>query len=360
MQAPRGDGRETAGWESSIASAPDEVMNRAFPADGSDRERSSEVCEHHRHDVVAETARVTRRGLVLFGLMSVIWGIPYLFIRVVVAEISPATLVLARTAIAAAILLPIAIGRVDLRVIIARWRWVVAFAVIEIAVPWVSLGSAEQHLSSSLTGLLIAGVPLVGTTFALATGGADRVSRAGLVGLLIGLIGVAAIVGGDFATTDPTALLEVAVVVVCYAVGPAILARRLGGLPSVGVMALSLALCAAVYVPIAAVQLPTAVPSTNVIISVAILAIVCTAAAFLVFAALIAEIGPVRATVITYVNPAVAAVLGVLVLHETFSVAMGIGFGLVILGSTLATRPPRAVQEPRTAPVEPALRPAQE
>ena len=286
---------------------------------------------------------MTRRGLVLFGLMSVIWGIPYLFIRIAVAEITPATLVLARTAIAAAILLPIARARVDLRPILARWRWVVAFTAIEIAIPWVMLGSAEQHLSSSLTGLLIAGVPLVGTMFALATGGADRLGRTGLVGLLIGFAGVAAIVGGDFATSNMTALLQIVVVVVGYAVGPAILARRLGGLPSVGVMALSLALCAVAFVPIGLVQWPSVMPSTNVLASVAILAIVCTAAAFLVFAALIDEIGPVRATVITYVNPGVAAVLGVLVLHETFTLAMGVGFALVILGSALATRPSRAV-----------------
>src|SRR4051812_21182245 len=107
---------------------------------------------------------MTRRGLILFALMSVIWGIPYLLIRVAVAEISPAVLVLARTSLATAILLPIALVRVDLRPILARWPWLVAFAVVEIAIPWVMLGSAEQHITSSLTGLLIAGVPLVGAT----------------------------------------------------------------------------------------------------------------------------------------------------------------------------------------------------
>jgi drug/metabolite transporter (DMT)-like permease len=293
---------------------------------------------------------VTRRGLILFALMSVMWGIPYLFIRIAVAEITPATLVLWRTAIAAAILLPIAIARVDLRTVLARWPWVVAFAAIEIAIPWVALGSAELHLSSSLTGLLIAGVPLVGSVFALATGGADRMSRIGLVGLVIGLAGVIGIVGSDFATTDPTALVQIALVVVCYAVGPAILARRLGGLPTVGVMAVSLALCALVYVPIAAVQLPSAIPSTTVLVAVVVLAVVCTAAAFLVFAALIDEIGPVRATVITYVNPAVAAVLGVLILRETLTPAMAIGFALVIAGSTLATRRAPEATEPIPAP----------
>jgi drug/metabolite transporter (DMT)-like permease len=271
--------------------------------------------------------------------MSVIWGIPYFFIRIAVEEITPATLVFGRTAIAAAILLPIALLRVDLRLVLRRWRWVVAFAAVEIAGPWVLLGSAEQHISSSLAGLLVAGVPLVGSAIALGTGSVDRLGRTALLGMLVGLVGVVAIVGGDFVASDATALLSVGVVVVGYAIGPAILARRLAGLPSVGVMALSLTLCALVYAPIAVVQWPSIMPSMNALASIATLAIVCTAAAFLLFAALIAEIGPVRATVITYVNPAVAAVLGVLVLRETFTVGMAIGFALVILGSTLATRP---------------------
>jgi drug/metabolite transporter (DMT)-like permease len=295
---------------------------------------------------------VTRRGLILFALMSVIWGIPYLFIRIAVDEISPATLVFVRTGIGAAILLPVALLRVDLRPVLRRWRWLLTFAVVEIAAPWVLLGSAEQHISSSLAGLLVAGVPLVGTAIALATGGADRVSRTGLAGLLLGLAGVAAIVGADLQSSDLTALVQVLLVVVGYAVGPAILSRRLDGPPAIGVMALSLGMTALLYAPIAAVQWPAVVPSLNAIAAIVTLGVVCTAIAFLLFAELIAEVGPVRSTVITYVNPAVAAVLGVLVLRETFTVAMGIGFALVILGSTLATRRPhnRAVAVPATWP----------
>jgi len=105
-----------------------------------------------------------------------------------------------------------------------------------------------------------------------------------------------------------------------------------------GVIAVSLAACAVVYAPVAAVQWPTSVPPTDTIVSVAVLAVVCTALAFVLFFALIAEIGPVRATVITYINPAVAAVLGVLVLSENFTVGMAVGFVLVIAGSVLATR----------------------
>lgn len=271
--------------------------------------------------------------------MSLIWGIPYLFIRIAVEEISPATLVFARTAIAAAILLPIALTRTDFRAALARWRWVVAFAAVEVGVPWVLLGSAEQHITSSLAGLLVAGVPLVATVIAVGTGGRDRIGSTGVVGLLIGLVGVAAIVGLNLGSSNAPAILEVGVVVVGYALGPAILARRLAGLSNVAVMAFSLSLCALVYAPVAALQRPATLPSAGAIVAVAVLGLVCTAAAFLLFSLLIEEIGPVRSTVITYLNPAVAALLGVSVLNESFTAGMAVGFGLVILGSVLATRP---------------------
>jgi drug/metabolite transporter (DMT)-like permease len=287
---------------------------------------------------------------VLFALMSVIWGIPYLFIRIAVAEVSPAFLVLARTAIAAAILLPIALVRVDLRPIIARWRWLAAFAAIEIAIPWILLGSAEQKVSSSLAALLIAAVPLVGVVIALLTGRSERLGPTGMLGLLVGLVGVAAIARGDFGTTDPIALVQLAIVAVCYAAGPVILVRRLDGLSSVGVMALSLTLTFLVYVPIGLLQWPAAVPSSAVIGSIVTLGVLCTAIAFLLFAALIDAVGPVRATVITYVNPAVAAVAGVVVLNETLTPAMIVGFGLVTIGSVLATRRPGASRDEALTP----------
>jgi drug/metabolite transporter (DMT)-like permease len=283
---------------------------------------------------------VTRRGLLLFAAMSVIWGIPYLLIRVAVAEVTPPVLVFARTALGAAILLPIALLRADVRPVLGHWRWVVAFALIEIAVPWFLLASAEQQISSSLAGLLVAGVPLVGAATAAILGGADRLGRRQLVGLLIGFAGVAAIAGGDFQAEGAVALVQVAVVVVCYAVGPFILARRLAGVPSIGIMALSLGLAALLYAPIAVLQWPASTPSAAALASIAFLGVVCTALAFVLFAALIGEVGPVRATVITYVNPAVAAVLGAVILSETLTPAMLVGFALAIAGSTLATRRP--------------------
>ncbi len=171
------------------------------------------------------------------------------------------------------------------------------------------------------------------------TGDRERPGLSSAAGLLIGLAGVAALVGFDLGGTSGVGLAEIAGVAVGYAVGPIILTRFLSDVPGLGVLAVSLGLTAVVYAPIAAFSLPAHVPSGRVLGSVAALAFVCTALAFLLFFALIAEIGPVRATVITYVNPAVAAVLGVAVLDERFTVGMGVGFALILVGSTLATRP---------------------
>jgi len=281
---------------------------------------------------------VTRRGLLLFVAMSLIWGIPYLLIRVAVSELSPATLVFARAAIGAVMLMPIVLARGGLKDIGGRWVALIAFAVAEVGLPWLALSSAEQHLSSSLAGLLISAVPLVGTLIAPLFGNRDWIGAKGLVGLLIGLAGVAAIVGFDLHASDWVALAEIAVVVVGYAVGPAILTRYLAGVPSISVIGIALSLCALAYAPAAVLEWPRSLPTASVIGAVAVLAVVCTALAFLLFFALIGEIGPVRATVITYTNPAVAAVAGVAVLRESFTFGMAVGFVLVIAGSVLATR----------------------
>ena len=291
---------------------------------------------------------MTRRGLLLFAAMSVIWGIPYLFIRIAVSDLSPAVLVFARTGIAALILLPIVVARGELRGLLRSWMALIVFAAVEIGVPWLMLANAEQRITSSLAGLLISAVPLVGVVIATSLGNREHLRVASIAGLLLGVAGVAAIVGFDLRVADWLALVEVGVVVVGYAVGPVIISRYLSGLPSMGVTAVSLAACAVVYAPVAAVQWPRSVPPADTIVSVAVLAVVCTALAFVLFFALIAETGPVRATVITYINPAVAAVLGVLVLHESFTFGMAAGFVLVIAGSVLATRRPR---ETAPAPV---------
>jgi drug/metabolite transporter (DMT)-like permease len=292
---------------------------------------------------------MTRRGWILFAAMSVIWGVPYLMIRVAVRELSPATLVWSRTTLAALLLVPLAARRDELRPLARLWLPLLAFTAIEIVVPWFLLAKAETRLTSSLTGLLIAAVPLVGALITTFTGERERHGARRWAGLLVGLAGVAALVGLDVHGAEALAVVEVAGVAVCYAVGPIILSRRLADAPPLGVVAWSLAVAALFYIPFAAVSLPSRFPSANVTLSVVGLAILCTAVAFLLFFALIAEAGPVRATVITYVNPAVAAVVGVAVLNESFTIGMAVGFALVLAGSllaTAATREPAAAAEP--------------
>jgi drug/metabolite transporter (DMT)-like permease len=279
--------------------------------------------------------------------MCVIWGVPYLMIRVAVRELAPVTLVFGRTANGALLLAPVALLRSELRPLLSRWRPLLAYTAIEVAIPWVLLARAETKLSSSLTGLLIAGVPLVGAVVVTLTGEREQQGSRRWVGLLVGMVGVAAIVGLNLGAVDTVAVVEIALVAVCYAIGPIILSRSLAGLPALDVVAASLVLSAVVYAPLAAARWPSALPSGRVLLSVLGLAVLCTAIAFLLFFALIAEVGPVRATVITYVNPAVAAVLGVSVLGEHVTWGMGVGFALVLTGCVLATgRGPDVVAEP--------------
>ncbi|MGA2765403.1 MAG: DMT family transporter [Spirochaetia bacterium] len=281
---------------------------------------------------------MTRSAALLFAAMCVIWGIPYLLIRVAVNEISPFVLVFARTAVGALIVLPIALARGGLRGIGRKWVPLLVFAAAEIGGPWLFLSSAEQSISSSLAGLLVSCVPLLGILIAPLFGNREGIGPMGMGGLALGLIGVAAIVGLDLHASNVTAFVQMALVTIGYAIGPAVLSRYLTGVPSVSVIGLSLAACAVVYAPLAILRWPQVMPSASVLVSVGVLAVICTAIAFLLFFSLIGQIGPVRATVITYINPAVAALVGIAVLRETFTVGMGVGFVLVLAGSVLATR----------------------
>ena len=293
---------------------------------------------------------MTRRGWALFAAMAVIWGIPYLLIKIAIGELTPASLVLLRTAIGAALLLPVAAARGWLAPLIPYWRWVLVYTIVEVSLPWFLLADGERRLSSSLTGLLIAAVPLIAAVLQLLTRGDDRLDRRRVLGLLVGMVGVAVLVGLNVSFKDLGAVAEVGLVALGYASGPIIIARRLPSLPAVGVVAASLVLTALIYAPLALPQLPRAMPTGKVLLAVAILAVVCTALAFLVFFALIGEVGPVRATIITYFNPAVALLLGVAVLREPFTLGAVVGFSLILAGSVLATRRTSALADPAPTP----------
>ena len=261
---------------------------------------------------------------------------------------SPAALIFLRTAPAALLLLPFAIRRGQLGPLLRRWQWVLAYTVAELCVPWLLLFSAEQHLASSLAGLLVAAVPLLGAVLYRVSSAHEPLGARRLAGLLIGFGGVAALVGIDVSNVDMTAVAEMGVVVLGYALGPFIVSRRLADLPSLGVITASLVITALGYAPVALTHLPTRM-SWDVSASVAGLALVCTALAFVIFFELIREVGPARSTVVTYINPAVAVLLGVTVLDEPFTIGMAVGLPLVLVGMVLATGPsPRRPAEPLT------------
>lgn len=296
---------------------------------------------------------MSRRGWVLFAAMSVIWGIPYLLIKVADEGVTAPVLVFARTAIGAAVLLPLAVHRRQLRVLLPHWRWLAVFALLEIAGPWLLLSDAERHLTSSMSGLLIATVPIIGAVLAMLTGDSEKLTVIRWAGLLIGLAGVALLVG-QAAGGSAWPVCEVLLTALGYAIGPLIANRKLGDLPRIGTTATCLGFTALLYLPAAVVMLPRAMPSARVLLSLAVLGVVCTAAAFILFFMLIAEAGPARATVITYVNPAVAVALGVGILGEPFTPMIAVAFVFILGGSVLATRAAR-----RTAleqPVHPAAR----
>ena len=296
---------------------------------------------------------MSRRGWWLFAAMSLIWGVPYLLIKVAVGGVAPPVLVLARVGIGAALLLPIAIRRRELAPLLAHWRWVLLFALVEIIAPWLLLSEAETRLSSSLSGLLIASVPILVAVFGRLTGGQDRLTPARWTGLLIGLGGVGLLVAAGGAHGDAGSVAEVLMVAVCYAIGPLVAARKLSELPSLGLTAACLAVAAIVYAPVAAITWPSAEPAPKVIAALCTLAVVCTAIAFVLFFALIAEVGPSRASVITYINPAVAVALGVGVLGEHLTLTMAIAFVAILGGSVLATRTgTRTPQGARVAGIE--------
>ena len=283
---------------------------------------------------------MTRKGWLLFTAMSVFWGIPYLFIKIAVRELDPTVVVFARVGIAAAVLLPVAIHRRVLRQLRERWYVVAALACVQIVGPFLLISYGEQHIASSLTSLLIAADPLLVALFALRFDPGERVSGLRLVGLLIGMGGVVTLLGLDVGG-DEQRLLGAAFVLLAaagYAAGALLIKRpTIAALPSLGVVTVECITATIVLLPLAVTRLPGKIPDMEVIASLLVLGLICTALAYLIFFALVAEVGASRGTVITYVNPAVSVLLGVTLLGEPLNAAIIVGFLLIILGSWLST-----------------------
>jgi drug/metabolite transporter (DMT)-like permease len=280
---------------------------------------------------------MTGKAKLLFISLAIIWGVPYLLIKVAMSELTPATLVFLRTTIGALILLPFVIGRGRLRALLPRWRPLLLYTIAELAVPWVLLSDAERHVSSSLAGLMVAAVPLVGAALSFLGGGRDRLGARHIAGLVLGFGGVVVLLGFNIGGDDARAVVEILVVVIGYALGPRIISRSLSDLRALDVVTASLVICALGYAPFGIAQLPHAMPTLAVAGSVLGLGVLCTAIAFIVFFKLISEVGPTRATVVTYLNPAVAVAAGVLLLGEPLTATTVIGFVLILAGAWMAT-----------------------
>jgi drug/metabolite transporter (DMT)-like permease len=301
---------------------------------------------------------VSRRGWALFLAMSLIWGIPYLLIKVAVDEVSPVTVVFARCVVGAALLLPWTVAKGQLRPALRHWRPLLLFTALEMAGPWLLLSYAEQSLTSSLTGLLVATVPFVAALAARLAGEDERLTPVRLLGMGLGVVGIVALLGLDVGGAQLLPILAVALTVVGYATGPLVVTRALPEVPGVAASAVALAVTAVVYTPFAVPRLDElGDASAPALLSLAGLGAICTALALALFFALIREVGPQRALVITFVNPAVAVLLGVALLGEPFTLGIALGLPLVLVGCVLATRrsEPQRI-EPSTEGVDAAAR----
>ncbi len=296
---------------------------------------------------VGASDQISRRGWLLFGVMGAIWGVPYLLIKVAVEHVEPPVVVFGRTALPAVALTVLAARSGVLAPALARWPYVVAFALIEMAGPWFLLSNAERHVPSGVAGLLVSCVPIVGALVSALLGDRSAVRAGPLLGIAIGMAGVALIVSHDLGAGGSTpwwSVIQILLVCVGYAIAPFIADRHLSDVPPLGTIAASLMLVAVIYAPLAWITRPDENPPAKVWLALLGLGVLCTAIAFTVFFRLIAEVGPARSTLITFINPAVAVVLGALILDEQITGATVAGFVLVVGGCWLATRRARTTK----------------
>jgi drug/metabolite transporter (DMT)-like permease len=306
---------------------------------------------------------MSRRAWVAFAAMSLIWGVPYLFIKIAVrGGFTPAGLAWGRVTLAAVVLLGLAWRAGTLSTLRGRWRWLLAYAVAEVSIPFPLIAAGETHVASSLAAIIIAAVPLIGALLALRFDASERPTPLRAAGLAIGFGGVIALVGIDVAGRLDELLGTGAILLaaVGYAIGPMLIKHRMAGLDPRATIGGSLALASLVLAPFALIDLPNRVPTAGAFASVALLGLLCTAIAFVIFTVLIHEAGTSRATVITYVNPVVAVALGVALLGEQPGVGAVAGLLLILAGSWLSTGgrlPPqlqRVYERARVRPRPPA------
>ena len=283
---------------------------------------------------------MSSRAWAAFAAMATLWGIPYLFIKLAVDDgIPPIFLAWARIVLAAVVLLALAWRAGTLRSLAGGWRWIALFAIVEISLPFPLIAYGEQHVDSSLAAIIIAAAPLLVALLAVLVAPAERASGGRAAGLVIGFVGVVVLMGLDVSGSSDELLGGLAILAAAagYAAGPMIMRLRLAGIDARAAMGTSLGIAALVLTPFAVLDPPDAAPSSTAWVSIVVLGLLCTALAFLVYSVLVADVGPGRAIVITYVAPVVALALGVAVLDERPGPGAIVGLLLILAGSWIST-----------------------
>jgi len=282
---------------------------------------------------------MSRRNWLLFLLVGFLWGIPYLLIRVAVRDFSPASVVFARVVIGALILIPISIHQKSFKSAVHGFKYVLVYAIAEIIGPWFLVTKAETNLPSGLAGLLVATVPIWSTIFASVAGDKTVWHRKRLVGLVVGFVGLIAVVGIESLSGKSAlwAILSVLLAAVGYGYAINMITKRLPNVSGIAINALAMAMATIVYAPFAIAQWPRVHVPTNSLLAIIALGVFPTALAFVLFFAVMKEIGPARASLVTYLNTAFAVILGVLILSEPFTLGIAIGLPMVLIGSYLAS-----------------------
>lgn len=288
---------------------------------------------------------MSRRAYFHFAVSGLFWGIPYLLMKVAVRDIPPTVIVCGRVLIGAAILIPIAIHQKVLMDAIRGWRYVLPYAIFEMMIPWILITNAEKKISSGLAGLLIATVPIWSTIFASINGDKTVWHSKRLVGITVGFVGLVGLVGYEsiFGGSDPLSIAMMLVTAMSYSYAVNMISIKLPEVSGIAINGVAMVFTAIVYAPLMILQFPaTNTVSKESAISLLLLGVFSTALAFISFFIVMKEIGPARASIGTYVNTAVAVVLGVIILSEPLTIGIIIGLPLVMIGSFLASRKPAA------------------
>jgi drug/metabolite transporter (DMT)-like permease len=287
---------------------------------------------------------MSRKGWALFALVGVLWGVPYLFMKVAVEELSTPVIVFSRLLIGAAVLVPLALYEKTLRPALKYWKYIALYAVAEMVIPWTLITNAQKDLSSGVVALLVATVPIWATLFAHHTGDSTAAHRTRIFGIALGLIGIVFLVGietlNDFG--NMRALIQVLIASAAYAYAVNMITRKAPETSGVAINGIAMALSTIIFAPFALTHLPTTTPSSEAILATIGLGVICTAFAFWVFFIVLKEIGAARASLVVYPNTAVAVVLGIFLLDEQLTLAIAIGLPMVLLGSYFASRKPSA------------------